>query len=543
MAYIKKEEESEQEGINQSMGQTGNDMETPQLVSGSSLSTNTQPTTAASTGMSTTPSNEPSPQASSGLYTNLQDYMEQNKPAAQGIATGVVDKTETQAQQIGKQVESQKSDFMNKVAENRARLQQAGTQAQQMIDQAGQQEFDPNAFQQTQQLATGQYQMEAPEFDIQEYQKQAESLARPAEMGQTQQGRRELLTQVFRGPEQNYTSGQRSLDELVLAGDAEARRRVAEEPLAKVQGIQQNITGAREQALSEIAGLGTERETLQSQIADRINQEQAAMRQQLEERAAFGQNVDQFTQGNITPELLEALNLEGGRLYGIDPETYLRGASSSQLATTEDLARARALQDLEMSQAGLAEAGIADASVVGAQDAFGIQALRDAVSRGRGEFQSKYDAETERRNKLENLDTYVRDLVASGEYDSSSESAPYLYSEAGLANQIEDYLSGVGLSGYNSSDLGRQYANYFSDAASNLTGPYDSRQDQLRNLEANTGYVQPLKTKVDDIIKNLQSQYGNVLTPSGIGQMGFVAADGGTKKNPRKEALRKLLGR
>lgn len=573
MAYIKPEEEIEQQGVNQTMGQTQNEIETPQTVSGASVSTSTPTPTAASTSTNTNSvSTTPSPTARSGIYTNLQDYMQQNQPAAQNIAGKATEKIEGQAQQIGQQVQQQQSDFMNKVAENRAKLQQAQQTAQQQIQQAGQQEFDPADIQRTQQLAQGNFQLDTPEFDVQEYQKQAEDIARMTDMGQTQQGRRELLTQAFRTPEQRYNIGQRSLDELILAGDPTARQRIAEAPKAASEALTQQITGAREQALADIAGLGTEREQIQSQVAQDIDAAQAAMRQELENRAAFGKYIDQFSQGQVTQELLDALELEGNRLYGVDPLTYLRGASSSQLATAEDLARARTLQALEGSQAGLAEAGIADASVVGNQDAFGMQALRDAVARGRSEYETELESLAKREQQIKDLDQRLINELSTGNYRSDmlrtgGIDGTRLIDAGSVAKQISDEL-GVSL------DRGFQIANEYTNSLNKiLQGGVDQEafqglqdmamqepnlryedavkneiQKQLDMYRNNPSYDRGVKGLFDKIAEqrsSLQDQYGNIITPessTGTAQMGFFA-DGGTKKDPRKEALKKLMGK
>lgn len=531
MAYIKPEEETEQESANQSLGQTQNDLETPQTVSGASTSTSTPtqtatPQPASSGSVSTTPS----PTARSGIYTNLQDYIGQNQPAAQNIAGKATEKIEGQASQIGQQVQAQKSDFMNKVAENRTRLQQAQQQAQQQIQQAGQQEFDPSSIQQTQQLAQGTYQMEAPTFDVSEQQKKAQDVARMTDMGQTQQGRRELLTQAFRSPDQRYTQGQRSLDELVLAGDPNARKQIAEAPKVAADALTQQIAGAREQALSSIAGLGTEQEQIQSQIAQDIDAAQASLAAELQSRAAFGENINQYSQGNISQELLDALKLDQGRLYGINPEDYLRAGSVSQMATAEDLARARALQSLEASESGLSEAGIADASVVGTQDAFGIDALQDAVAKRRMEYE----------NKLFDLQRQAKEVTGSASYpdrgDLEKAFVNYRDNDTIKTRSLIGDLTNI----YKQQEaLANQYGTNLTSSGIGNTNLLEKDLTQyLNELRDYSKTISPVGN-VGPIIGG--SNFNPIFGGSGGAR---IMADGGVvKKDPRKEALKKLLGK
>lgn len=519
MAYIKPEEETEQQGANQTLGQTQNEVETPQTVSGASVSTSTPTQTAtAAPSTSGSMSTTPSPTARSGIYTNLQDYISQNENAAQNMAGEATKEIDTQASQIGEQVKQQKSDFMSKVAENRAKLQQAGQTAQQQIQQAGQQEFDPASIQQTQQLATGQYQMEDPTFDISQQQQGADDISRLSDISQTQQGRRELLTKAFRSPEQSYTQGQRSLDELIVSGDAGARQQIAQAPQQAASQLTQQIADARERALAEQAGLTTERETLQSQIASDIDKAQLSLKQQLESRTNQKQElIDQIGSGAITPEIASMLGLKtfgeelrelsdknyqdaiarvgqeqldrygntadtyyqkaldpfknvidpnSIMLYGVNPQDFLESPSISAMATQEDLARARALQSLENSTAGIAELGITDQGLVGSMT-----------------------------NKLEGTERLQSEIAAA-------------------RDKLGQELSG-------------EYFSYGSQNPLNFLSQLAAyREDQ--NTKANTDYWN----------KRLDT-YGNIFDSTL--NLPTNAKDGGMKKDPRKEALKRLL--
>lgn len=331
MAYIKKEEETEQGGINQTLGQ---DSETPQLSTGLGSGGSSTPSAA-----STASQDNKAP--SSGTFTNLQNYVDQNKPAAQGIAEAATSKMGEGADEVQSQVESQQSNFMEQVAKQRADLQSAQAKVSSQVESAGQQEFQPQDIQTTQQLATGQYNPQAPTLNLGEQSYQTDRLMAPAEAAQTQQGRLDLLSDTFRNQGTGYSRGQRSLDELVLAGDEGARQHIAEQPKARVQALKDIMEQAQIGATSTLSDLGTERQLAMQGAASEIEAARETLRDQITNRyTGFKSGIEG---GNLTAGQLAELGVtEGQRTYGADLMSALektKGISTADSARLDALAK------------------------------------------------------------------------------------------------------------------------------------------------------------------------------------------------------------
>lgn len=206
---------------------------------------------------------------SSGMFTNIQKYVQKNKPQAQKMASAVSTDVSNQAQEIGSQVEDKQQQMNQALQANQQNLDTQMDQAREYVEQASGMEYDqntgwnydPNAIPEGEDPYAltdeqeSQYQqfMEGPVgvsqvggLNISEQQQRADALQQLASQTNTESGRRALLGESFRG-DGDYTSGMAGLDDLIVTGDATAREQM-------IQGVQQQANELQ----SQIETIGSE---------------------------------------------------------------------------------------------------------------------------------------------------------------------------------------------------------------------------------------------------------------------------------------------
>lgn len=217
----------------------------------------------------------------------------------------------------------------------------------------------------------------------------------------TAAGRRSLLDQQFGRPD--YTTGEKSFDELLLSGDQEARGRFQglRQSLAGEQALTTRIQQGRQELLDRLSQARSSSEALKSQYEQSLTQAREDLLGNLDTRAS---NLEQERIKAANQALLTAglggvdLN-QAPELYGINLAEYLRDPrsgevfnfaedlSGTQVATAEDVGRLRALYEL----AGL-DPNTIDPALTGdtfTQQTFGSPELqldqfeKDVVSRAR----------------------------------------------------------------------------------------------------------------------------------------------------------------
>jgi hypothetical protein len=401
MAFIPEEEEQTQPQQTQ-----------PQPVTGG------QPTTIGAgqpTIGSQTPQNDGTRRRKdSGMFTNIRKYVQANQPSAQKMAGAITSGMEAETGQIRSQLEQQQSKLAQQLAQGRANLQAQQEQAQQAIQQAGQlqagQQLEAPQIQQFRQFATGESTIKPQTFDISAQKRAAQKVAERAREGLRSSQKADLLERTF-GDKTQYTRGQRSLDELILAGSPEAGRHIqqtmAQQPaqlqadLQTAQQLAKQQTGqyltdleqAREATLGQI---GAEQQALQADLErrqkvlnDLIGQYQAQRTTQMADVGGNVTGISTTGSGPIDPALLQSLGIQAPTIYGqqqllVDPSQYLK-TSLSGVATQDDLARANALAAL----AGRQQTILTDRGLVGRDE---IADLNRALRSAQSEFQTQESA-------------------------------------------------------------------------------------------------------------------------------------------------------
>lgn len=514
----------------------------------------------------------------SGTYTNLQAYQKANQGATQNISDAVQKAQNIGAQKIGQQIQQKQSEFQRQVDENRQRLDQAGQFIDQTVSGAGQ-EMDDTAFNRFQNLLSGQEQYQAATPDFSQLENQISSFSIPNQGLDRQNARMELLRRTFGGNER-YTTGQRALDDFLVAGSQEARQIMAEAPQRAAQNLQNQLAAARTASEQERALLGQEGQSLQTRAQESVDAAQQSLLDQLEARkqgiadelGIAPQLKEAVASGNVPQELLDQLGLEDNRLYGVDVNEFLTAAPTLEgIATQEDLARAQALAKLEGTEQDI----FLDPTQIGTfQDTEQnqIQALKDAVAARRGEYMSESE---QLRNLLGELDENYDNILGLMPDISDYGALDQGYSGRFWEQQKEHAAANRSRSATFNTDLNRRAGELgisqdlvqllrpyieqqsgFINYGQTLGNPYRAEEGQgvgIGNmyrdlgLDVGTDYgnwenrynlVDPdrLKTLLTDALSGIQGQYDydNVLGP--------VSAKDGAVKSTRMEALRKLLG-
>jgi len=191
----------------------------------------------------------------SGLFTNVQRYVNANKPQAQRLAGAVGRGITGQAQAINKQLEGQRTRFNKLVQGQEQQVQSARDFTERATQQAGTGVLTDPEFSKFQNIASGATrfdQVAPPEFQKQ----QARTAALTRLLGSTKRpdARRQLLRQAF-AQSSPYTRGQQSLDEAVLAANPQLAQTAVTEAQVPVDALQRQLQTARQAALEDLYGL------------------------------------------------------------------------------------------------------------------------------------------------------------------------------------------------------------------------------------------------------------------------------------------------
>jgi hypothetical protein len=295
--------------------------------------------TASITGAPTSPAAPPAPAAptgaaaqprtgqGSGTFTNIQQYIQANKPKTAQLYKGITSDIQQQAGQLRGTAQQSRQEYLGeggKLAGGQEFIKQQITQA----GQPGAAEGDAERFQQ---LRTGA--IKGPEF--MEQQRQAQQLqARSQQLGTTE-GRFGELQRMVGKQSPRYTTGQRSFDEMLMSRSPEAARQAME-------ASRQAVTGVGEEFTQTTADIEAQRQALQTQAQEELGTARTGLRGTIEERYA-GLQAGLTPGGQLTEEQLATLGMErGARTYGADLAGALgetRGMSAQEAARLDALAK------------------------------------------------------------------------------------------------------------------------------------------------------------------------------------------------------------
>lgn len=399
MAYLREPEEEEQQQGAQS----------PMQQQSATQAATIQQTAASAP---TAPGQSPK---GSGSFVNLQKYIEANKPKAQELTqkiqsgiTGQAEKVKSGLQETREQTLGEGSQY----AQEQQRLEEAKPFYEQTFQQAGTQPLKEEDIKRFQGLARGeQVKLAAPE--LQQQRASAADLERRAREFATSRGRMEELAKTVGRQSSGYSGGQKSLDELVLAGDRRGRQQALRNIRRATSGLGEQVSGLETEAQAKREALKNLAQQRSQEISQLLEQGATAgfeqelggrgitdIESELQRRAeqatqAAPQEVEALRQriqtGALTPEDIQILGLAPGQqTYGLDLSQYVsavnRPASVGDVASQEELSRYQALQQLAGRQGGIL-AGYDQENIGGYSPyRFNQEAAQAELGRRSGEF-------------------------------------------------------------------------------------------------------------------------------------------------------------
>lgn len=488
------------------------------------------------------------PKASSGMFTNIQKYVEKNKPQAQAMGKAVKQDIEGKASNIRSAVEG----AQRKLSDSLKNAQTARTGAQEFAQQQikgiseglGRPETVTSSGRRGEATANRNISYMPSEEDASRFQNifkgdiegylapqaqdiskevlEARNLGQMTQQAATEQGRQNLLKQTFR-KQGDYNKGMSGLDQLIMAGDPSAMQQVADvqeigQQLVQGGGVDDPNTPYIDESLGiqQVAGnmagmVGTEQSQLQQALQNIRDQYSKAVtgietpiQQRLKEAQDFQNMIaSEFGEGadlQISKDVADALNLSETSLYGVDPSQFysnLETPTEASVMRADELARIKALQSLagkELALGGFDQVGGYDPS-----QAFDRQAFMDTIRQKEQELRipewqaagEAIDVRDSARNSL---------IKALEDYD--------YYGTKGSSSLIDILKQGGSI---DEGDIRQRMVGVDSRTLENLSkllDPYNTAQSTLNNV------AKTIKAAG-------QSGAGNLITGTSAGDLTF----------------------
>lgn len=544
MAYFKTKQDQDQLARMNSLGPTNQAQgEIQQNQAGATQQGAPQPT-ATSSGSPEQAESVKSTSApkGSGMGADIRKYISQNQ--ASGIESGVNQSIQKQAQNVGQQVEQQQQSFNQKLAQQRNIQNQAFQNAQSALQQAqgltGEAQLSEDQVR-AYQNALNQKQV-GDQLNLSGAQQAMRDFSQSTQAAQSG-NKAQLLRQTF-GKQGQYTGGQSALDELILGADKQASANIVDTAKQAVEQQQSAISQAQREALRSLGEVNTERQAGKEALTTQAEDAYTGLGQTIQDRLnELPTDLrEQFQSGQLSQEAIDALGLTDNKLYGLDPLQYLKQASASSVATQDELARANALAQLRGQEQDI----ILDPSAVGQEDAYGLEALRNAAAERQQAYESGISDYEAQQQDIKALSDYI--------YGNTNTVGGVGKDAFGLAN------AGIGFNQILNNQRGIQLKNLLSQAGVSEKDFMDIARTRLGNI--GTGGTNPqrglsttyfTKTDIENLLnQGVRRQNENQLnalrqqyTPDQILQaynVDVVSAKNGAIKSSKAEMLRKLLG-
>ena len=275
-----------QDGSASSNQPLGNSSDSNQ-VSGTSSSIESGDTNIATSGNTAT--NSKSGKASSGMFTNIQKYVNKNRPQAQKMSGAATQDFSKQAEDIRKATEKKKQDQQTAFTAGTNTMNAQTQQAQGIVQgimnapAAPQESLEAPVTEPVQQapLVTdeqiSQYQgfLKGPNVadidgvNLAKEQNRMKALEGLAASSKTSQGRRNLLNETF--GDRKYTRGQSALDDLILSGDKQAREGLVNTVNQEAQDTSEMLSNTVSESQENLNNYQRQKNDFSSNIANMGN--------------------------------------------------------------------------------------------------------------------------------------------------------------------------------------------------------------------------------------------------------------------------------
>jgi len=457
---------------------------------------------------------------------NIQQYLQANQGAGQRLAGGIQSNVQNQANQLGQNVNTSKSQLQSQsqplqqnLEQGKQTIQSAFQNPQQLLEaynasktqQPNQplnqdQQQNLQQYNQFQQLNSGGYNPAISQYgaNVQqvgnELQSQLGNIQQQSNASKNETGRFGLLQKTVGQP--NYNVGQQTLDSLFL----QAQPGVAKQ-------LQQNLGQIANQAGSQVSGLTSDSQARLAALQGLSAQNQQLIKNQFgNELGNIGQNIQQeygqlaqaipqqqetlkqaFTTNSFTPEQLSDLGFKpGDQTWGLTPQELMdaghfgtpalaEGAAGyAQAASPEEYARYQALNQLAGGSSGNLLQGDKDI-LAGTSAAGGYKPFNFDI--GTAQDQIKAKEQSYNKDALANLqsmnaeDSFRAGPVISRIYNHINEAMQngtmtpqqandYLQQSINSFSPTQDFYSGNGYT---------RYRDYINNRFTPFTNYYNSK--------------------------------------------------------------------
>lgn len=237
--------------------------------------------------------NTPQKGTSSGRFTNIQNYLKANQPGANKLASNVSSNISNVGQQAKQGLQQEQSAFDTQSQQGRLVKGQADVQAQNIIQNAGQQvygagtEANKDVVGQFQRISSGQYQGPQSFQNLDTIRAKGQQAQQMGSLSGTEGGRFTLLRQMFSNPQ--YSQGQTKLDQLLL-GNKSGQLRQARQQVA---ALPQTIDVAANQAQNRAQAYTQEAQSVGEQVRKQLQEQTNLTEQQINDRVKAAQEREQ----------------------------------------------------------------------------------------------------------------------------------------------------------------------------------------------------------------------------------------------------------
>lgn len=343
MPIVANQEEEEQQGM--TTGQQSQNQQLRQPAPGEEVSVGgSQPSAIGATAATT-----PKKGVGSGLVTDTKKYIEANKPASTAMAGAVVKGVQKQASNIGAGVAKQQKAFQSQLSDSKARMAAAKQFGQQQIAQAGQGLKKENIGR-FRNIVTGREGFNQAKYNAQAQKAQAEKLQEKAKRSEREDVRGQLLRETF-GKNRKYTGGQRTLDQLLLAGSPEARRSMVSQVRQAAQQAQTGTQEARKAALRQMGEQSRAGQAMREQLSQGVLGAEGTIRSDVEQKIA-DDLVSRQALVDKAKQQLGAYDASGGlESYRAQQEAAGQAGAKLSAVRNEIAQSSKELEDLNRSMA------------------------------------------------------------------------------------------------------------------------------------------------------------------------------------------------
>jgi hypothetical protein len=304
----------------------------------------------------------------SGSFTNLDKYVEANKPKTKEFSDKIVSNISGEVGKFGSQLDQRRQQELGSqsaIGQEEGRLGKGTNFVANTIQSAGSKGISDEDMAKFQQYRTG-YNPNIKQATFANELTSAEDLQKRGERFSTPQGRQEELYREFAKKSPGYSAGQRSLDQLLLGKDKEVARQANRDVRAATSGLGDRVEGLRSDITGKLDAQQARRKSIQDMARARIfeGSDSSKLDPNLNQRGfqEIERDLEGKRQASIKDiegqrqQFLDYANREGRQMFGLQDEAagymnHMPDVTLGSVANQQEVQRYNALRKL----AGLSE--------------------------------------------------------------------------------------------------------------------------------------------------------------------------------------------